>query len=280
LDSRDIRIVDSMRLLEETGDLERCLETYPDLSQELRAHADALSGLSALAPPAPPSQSQNVGRRVLLSSLSAPPASVPLLQRLITNRAAALTAAATLFALGAVGAGAATGSPFTAPINDVLENVGIGGDHGEDVSEKVHDAIENTAPGPERGKAVSEAACEAAHNRETLPEGAQNAPGQEGKDAKECGEDEEVEEPESDEPAEPLEEDDNGNHGQNVSEKVHDAIENTDPGPERGHAVSEAACEAAHDRTTLPQGAQNAPGKQNKPDKPEKDCTHPNSGGE
>lgn len=268
-----------MRLLEETGDLERCLEMYPDLGQELRAHADALSSLQTLAPPAPPSQSQNAGRRVLLSSLSAPPASVPWLQRLITNKAAALTAAATLFALGAVGAGAATGSPFTEPLNDVLENVGIGSDHGEDVSEKVHDAIENTDPGPERGKAVSEAACEAAHNRETLPEGAQNAPGQQDKDAKECGEDEDVEEP-----VEPLEEEeDDGNHGQNVSEKVHDAIEGTDPGPERGRAVSEAACNAAHDRTTLPQGAQNAPGKQNKPNKPnkpEKDCTHPNSGGE
>jgi hypothetical protein len=49
---------------------------------------------------------------------------------------------------------------------------------------------------------------------------------------------------------------DAGAHGEAVSTAVHDAIDGADPGPDRGQAVSEAACEAAHDRSTLPAGAQ------------------------
>jgi hypothetical protein len=58
----------------------------------------------------------------------------------------------------------------------------------------------------------------------------------------------------------PLAHEGGENHGGAVSEAVHEAIESTDPGPERGRTVRQAACEAAHDRSTLPTPAQNAPG--------------------
>lgn len=273
MDSKDARLVECMRLLEETGDLERCLELYPDLSQELREHDGAARSLSALAPPSPLPESANSSRRLLLSSLAENPGGTPMWQRFVSNKAAALAAAAALFVLGTVGAGAATGSPFAQPVNDVLGNLGVGGDHGKDVSEKVHDAIENTEPGPERGREVSKAACEAAHNRDTLPDGAQAAPGQQDKDAKECDDEELLGEDEEEGDIEPLDHED-GNHGQHVSEGVHEAIDSTEPGEERGRAVSQAACENAHDPSTLPPGAQDAPGRENKP---EKDCEHPNA---
>lgn len=58
-------------------------------------------------------------------------------------------------------------------------------------------------------------------------------------------------------------------HGSAVRDAVHEAKETTPPGPERGRAVSEAACTAAHDRSTLPAGAQNAPGQEGRDPK---DC--------
>jgi hypothetical protein len=60
------------------------------------------------------------------------------------------------------------------------------------------------------------------------------------------------------------------NHGNYVSDAVQEAKDGTPPGPERGEAVSTAACEAAHDRSTLPQGAQDASGQA---DKDAKDCS-------
>ena len=68
------------------------------------------------------------------------------------------------------------------------------------------------------------------------------------------------------------------NHGSDVSQKVHDAIASTTPGPGRGIAVSQAACEAAHDRSTLPTPAQNAPGQKERTPKPDL-CVHPNADG-
>jgi hypothetical protein len=61
-----------------------------------------------------------------------------------------------------------------------------------------------------------------------------------------------------------------GGHGSQVSDAVHEAIDSTSPGPGRGEAVSSAACEAAHDRSALPLGAQDAPGQA---DKDAKDCS-------
>jgi hypothetical protein len=67
-----------------------------------------------------------------------------------------------------------------------------------------------------------------------------------------------------------------GEHGASVSDAVREAIDGTDPGPERGQAVAQAACEAAHDRSTLPTPAQQAPGLENKPEK--EPCLFENQG--
>lgn len=187
---------------------------------------------------------------------------------------------ATVFALAlAVGAGAAP-SPFQ-PVSEVL---GLGGDHGAAVSEAVHEA-QTTAndAGDPVGPAVSEAACTAAHDRSTLPGNAPLVPpGQADKDAKDCTHPSNVEEildssdedeVVAEEAIEPLA-DEELNHGQTVSQAVHDAKANLEDGEKVGPAVSEAACTAAHDRSTLPEGAQNAPGQEGREPK---DCTHPSN---
>jgi hypothetical protein len=47
-----------------------------------------------------------------------------------------------------------------------------------------------------------------------------------------------------------------GAHGEAVSASVREATEDTEPGPERGRAVAQAACPPAHDPSTLPEFAQ------------------------
>jgi hypothetical protein len=185
----------------------------------------------------------------------------------------------------AVSAGAAP-SPFS-PVSEILR---LGGEHGAAVSNAVQQAKDAVEDGDQIGVVVSEAACEAAHDRSTLPEGAQNAPGQQVDDAgtKDCThpsdvQDEslstDVEVDASVEPSVDVVEADSQpeNHGAAVSQAVHDAKAGLEDGEKVGPAVSEAACEAAHDRSTLPDGAQNAPGQQG--DTPMKDCTHPSNKG-
>jgi hypothetical protein len=190
-----------------------------------------------------------------------------------------------LFAV--VGANAATGG---APMSEVLGALGLGatpGDtHGTAVSTAVGDAIASSTPGVDRGEAVSLAACLAAHDRTTVPASAQAAPGQLDREAKVCatptpGAEEAPAEDPTEEPTEEpadapevLEASATPTHGQTVRDAVHTAIASSTPGVGRGAAVSEAACTAAHDRTTLPQGAQNAPGQQGVEPK---DCTHPSA---
>ena len=185
------RLAECFRLFDETGDVARCLARYPDLSDELTTRLDAFGSLSAMRPPEPPSLSQSSSRRVLQSSLAAEQQKRRgIMGGLAIGRVAGALAVLTLLAVGAMGASAASGG-VNSPgrVNDVLSAVGItehARNHGSDVSESVHEAIEATEPGPERGIAVSEAACEAAHDMSTLPEGAQNAPGQEGREPKDC----------------------------------------------------------------------------------------------
>jgi hypothetical protein len=165
--------------------------------------------------------------------------------------------------------------------------LGLTGEHGAAVSDAVDEAKGGVEDGDSIGSAVSLAACEAAHDRSTLPEGAQNAPGQQGREPKECSDSSDADSDENasgDEPAatdEATTEDsgeDSGdeelNHGQTVSQAVYDAKVGVEDGAKVGPAVSQAACEAAHDRTTLPQSAQNAPGQQGREPK---DCTHPSN---
>ena len=197
----------------------------------------------------------------------------------------AAAAGLALLIAGAIGAGAASGG---APMSEVLGVLGLGatpGDtHGTAVSGAVGDAIASSTPGAGRGAAISLAACLAAHDRTTLPPGAQAAPGQQDKEPKVCAtatpEDEDVEEPVEAPVEEPTGEPKvvdasaTPTHGQTVRDAVHAAKASATPGAGKGPAVSEAACTAAHDRSTLPAGAQNAAGQVGREPK---DCTHPSS---
>ena len=94
--------------------------------------------------------------------------------------------------------------------DDVTEGTeGAEATNGKSSRDDVHAAQDATEPGPERGRAVSEAARQ-------KPAG-ESDPGIDESDA-------EVDE-----------------SGNDTSDRVHEAIESTEPGPERGRAVSEAA---------------------------------------
>jgi hypothetical protein len=207
------------------------------------------------------------------------PTSVRNLYKRIGGTRIAAAAGVVVFTMTlAVGAGAAP-----SPVDPVADVLGISS-HGPTVSQAVHDAqTEAKEAGEDVGAAVSLAACEAAHDRTTLPEGAQNAPGQVDREPKDCTADDEettgdedvtVDDATADETAD-TQDDDTETHGSVVSQAVHDAqAAAKEAGDKVGPAVSEAACEAAHDRSTLPDGAQNAPGQQ---DREPKDCTHPSN---
>jgi hypothetical protein len=162
------------------------------------------------------------------------------------------------------------------------EVIGLSAEHGTTVRDAVHNAKDSVAEGDKVGPAVSEAACTAAHDRTTLPDGAQNAPGQADRESKDCTHpsDDADDSEDSDTTAASDATDsettdaDAPNHGQSVSKAVHDAKAGLEDGDKVGPAVSEAACTAAHDRTTLPDGAQNAPGQVGRDPK---DCTHPSN---
>jgi hypothetical protein len=198
-------------------------------------------------------------------------------------RLVAAAAVATAFAVTVIGAGASPVGPT--PVSDVL---GLTGEHGTAVSDAVHEAKDAVADGDKVGPAVSEAACKAAHDPETLPDGAKAAH-QAQKPEKDCTHPSNAESEEGnsgDEPAatdEAVTEDTGDteetgdeelNHGQTVSQAVHDAKANLEDGEKVGPAVSEAACKAAHDRETLPDSANKNPGPEGKADK---DCTHPSN---
>ncbi len=274
MQSKDARLIECLRLLEETGDIERCRGLYPDLGEALSEHASTANGLVALIPPTSSAQSQSSSRRQLLSSLSTMPGGTPLWQRILTKKAAFLAAAAAIFVVGVAGASAATGTSLPQPVNQVLGTLGLASYHSQDVQQKVQDAIDSTEPGPERGRAVSQAACDAAQNRDNLPEGAMDAPGQDDKDTKDCSE---IGENSGQGGAvEPSSQGESSSHRQDGQQKGQNGIQSTDPGPERGPVVSETACDAAQNGDNLPERAKNAPGRS---DKDTKDCTHPSPEG-
>jgi hypothetical protein len=185
----------------------------------------------------------------------------------------AVGAAVALLIAGLVGAGAASGA---GPVSEVFGVLGLGatpGDiDGSAVSAAVGDAIEPSTPGKDPGDAVMLAACPTVHDRSTLPPGAQAAPGQKDKEAKACDPAKGEKDSPGDEPDASLKSAKMPTHGQAIRDAVHAAQASSALGASRGAAVSVAACTAAHDRTTLPEGAQNAPGRQ---DKEAKDCSHP-----
>ena len=193
----EARLAECFRLLEETGDVERCFALYPDLQEEIELHLQAFEALAALKPAPPPASSAATSRRLLLSSLATEPETAGWLRRNLPRRFAPALTAMALLIVATAGAGAAGGG-VSGPglLNEVLSQLGIvdeaeqpadGDNHGSNVSGNVHEAIESSTPGEGRGAAVSEAACEAAHDRSTLPTPAQGAAGQEGSDPKDCG---------------------------------------------------------------------------------------------
>jgi hypothetical protein len=159
--------------------------------------------------------------------------------------------------------------------------LGLTGEHGAAVSDAVRQAKEDLEEGDKVGPAVSEAACQEAHNPETLPSGAAAAHDAHKPD-KDCthpsnaesdeGDEEDGATATEDEASSDEEGEEELNHGQTVSQAVHNAKDDLEDGEKVGPAVSEAACKAAHDPNTLPAGAQAA-----HENKPEKDCTHPSN---
>ncbi len=241
--NKEQRLAECLQLFEETGDLERCIQLHPDLETELRTQLESAQSLAAIVPPEPAAASQSSSRRLLLSSVASSAGGHSMLKRLKAAPALAAAGVLVLFAVTTVGVGAATGG-IPGP-NDVLGVLGLHeGNEGRGVSDAVHEIIDSESgefvePGPERGQAI----CEAAHDRSRLPTPAQENSQATPPDCQLGGEG-----GEGGEAGEGL----GGEHGDKVSSDVADAIASTTPGPERGAAVSEAACKAAHDRSNLP----------------------------
>jgi hypothetical protein len=228
--------------LERTGDLHRLTREYPQLADHLESVWNTRHLLEGAVPQLADDQLFTLKREFLTSIASRPKRALGMF------RLAGLIGLGGVLVAASLGASAAGIGP--APrANEVRESLGVtrGSEvsesveitHGGEVSEAVHEAQEGTPPGPERGQAVSTAACEAAHDRSTLPDGAQDAPGQEDKDVKDCsGSNDATEE---------------STAGTQADEAApgHE-VQSIEPGRERGLA----ACTAAMDNT--PDGGQAA----------------------
>jgi len=251
LDNTEARLAECLRLVEETGDLDRCLELYSDL----REHAVAVQALAALAPPSPREQPRLSSRRLLLSSVASPgEGGRGLLQTLFGRKAAAIAAGAVML-FAAAGAGASPiQTPLDHPVNDVLDTLGIGADSpGKPVRDAVHDAIESTDPGPERGKAVSQAACEAAHDPERLPENAQ-AVHEEKDKQKDCDKTDGSTSAEEDDP------DEHGSQQQGGKPETPPGLEHSNGNANGNAGAGQQACEAAAERPAQSNAAGNGNG--------------------
>ncbi len=240
MDERRARqLAECYRLLDETGDLAACLERHPELETELRAHLALRRELSQLAGDDPETALVASKRRLLLSSVHVAPLEGENMRWKPNPRLAALLGGLGLFAIAALGVGAASGT------------VGMPNVLGTNISHST--SMADTENGT--AEATETEAEDSATAVETRKAGGTEAPA-----------------PLAHTPS-PNE---TPNHGQSVSQAVHTAIAGSTPGEDRGSAVSEAACTAAHDRSTLPEGAQNAPGQDGRTPK---DCTHPNADG-
>ncbi len=113
------------RLLDETGDCELCLQLYPDLADEIRAHIETHQLLIALAPPDPDPVATATGRRWLLSSLAQRPPRRSVLARLTGPALSGwLVALSMLSVVAVVGVSASTtGTPHS--VNVVLDELHI-----------------------------------------------------------------------------------------------------------------------------------------------------------
>jgi hypothetical protein len=205
--------------LERTGDFERLTQQYPQFGQEMQSFLNTRRLLDGTIPQLDNDRLLNLKHEFLRTITAARPKGV---FGMLPVRLAALLGIGGVLVAASLGASAAGLGP--APrAGEVLESMGV---HGRSVSDAVHEAIEGTSAGPERGEAVSAAACEAAHDRSTLPQGAQDAPGQEDKETKDCSKSNEKPD--------------------NASERANEAgpsqdLQSIEPGPERGMAACAAA---------------------------------------
>jgi hypothetical protein len=212
--------------LERTGDVKRLKQEYPQFIEQIQSFWNARRLLEGSVPQLEEEKLLTLKREFLTSIAAARPKRV---SGMLSIRLAGLLGIGGVLVAASLGASAAGLGPAQRA-SEVLESVGI---HGSQVSDAVHEAIDGTSPGPGRGEAVSSAACEAAHDGSALPQGAQDAPGQEDKDGKDCSRSDEK-------PA--GEKSNNAAEQANESAPVQD-LKSTEPGRERGMAACAAAAE-------------------------------------
>jgi hypothetical protein len=166
--------------LERTGDLERLTEEYPHFVEQLHGFWHTRRLLEGAAPKLD-EQKLLARKQEFLTAIAA--ARPKRTFGMLPIRLAGLFGIGGVLVAASLGASAAGLGPAQRA-GEFLANTVV--NHGSYVSDAVQGARDSTSPGPERGEAVSNAACEAAHDRSTLPESAQDAPGQEDKDPKDC----------------------------------------------------------------------------------------------
>jgi len=165
--------------LERTGDLKRLTQEYRQFAEQMQSFWHTRRILEGAVPKLDEQQLLARKQEFLTAIVAARPKRI---FGMLPVRLAGLLGIGGVLVAASLGASAAGLGPQRA--GEVLESMGV--NHGNYVSDAVQDARDSTPPGPGRGESVSAAACEAAHDRSTLPQGAQDAPGQEDKDPKDC----------------------------------------------------------------------------------------------
>jgi hypothetical protein len=210
--------------LERTGDIKRLKQEYPHFIEQIQSFWHTRRLLEGSVPELDDQKLLTRKREFLTTIAAARPK-----RRMLPLRLFGLLGIGGVLVAASLGASAAG----LGPAHRAGEVLDIGVNHGNYVSDAVKDAKDGTPPGPERGEAVSSAACEAAHDRSTLPQSAQDAPGQADKDGKDCSKSDEK-------PA--GENSDNAADQANESAPAQD-LKSTEPGQERGMAACTAAAE-------------------------------------
>jgi hypothetical protein len=223
--------------LERTGDVERLTQEYPEFAEQMQSFWHARRLLQGSVPQLEDERLLTLKHEFLTTIAAARPRGV---FGMLSIRLASLLGIGGVLVAASLGASAAGLSP-TQRAGEMLEIVGV---HGSSVSDAVQEAKEGTPPGPGRGEAVSSAACAAAHDRSTLPQGAQDAPGQADKDAKDCSQSNEKSANEKPE-----------NAAEQSNQAAQD-VQSTEPGRERGMA---ACTDAAENKGNQGQAVSHAP---------------------
>jgi hypothetical protein len=213
--------------LERTGDLERLKQEYPQFIEQIESFWNARRLLEGSVPHLEDERLLTLKHDFLTTIAATRPKRA---FGMLSIRLAGLLGIGGVLVAASLGASAAGLGPAQRA-GEVLAGMGI--NHGSYVSDAVQDAKDSTPPGPRRGESVSTAACVAAHDRSTLPQGAEDAPGQDDKDGKDCSK--------SDEKSA-------GEKSDNAAEQAAESapgkdLQSIDPGRERGLAACVAAAE-------------------------------------